>query len=246
MGIIGDVGIALRVISRGSFWAGLGRALLTWPILATVAVLAGACAVLFSPPYTAAQAGSWSLAPLLIACLALFMLAPLLLHAWCPLAARAAASAMQREFPEVPMPSFAVFFLRWLLVGLVFFMVVKGAIYIPRPLYWLAWLPVLMAVGWLHMCCALCVHAGAAEADAVGAATLLRRSLLWPVLCYLPGVLIAAVVLWSVQATGLRLSNELWIPIFFGLWLLIGMLSLALTLPLWAALALRELALQRP
>lgn len=249
MEMIRELGMALRVtaqvLGQGQYWAQLGKGLLTVPMLLTGAVLGGASVALMHTPVAMLFSAGAGLGPLALLFVASIILGPLLIRAWCPVAARAAAGALRLDLPEAGLPSFALLFGRCLWVGLVLLLLSIGAIFLPHPWKWLLWLPAVIAVSGFQVRNALCAHASGAEIDAVAADTLWRRSLLWVVLCSLPGLLADGARSWAMRQGSMEMLAANAGVLFTGIEIVAGLLLVAIALPSWAALALQALAARR-
>lgn len=224
----------------------LARALLTVPILLTCAIIAGACLALMRTPLAAMVGSLYGVGPLLLMFVASLMLVPMLLQAWCPPAARAAAEAMQLDLPELAAPGFGLFFWRWLLLGIILLVLGVAGIFIPNPFRWLLLLPAAIAVSGFMVRNALCMHAAGDAPDNIASATFWRRTLLWAPLCYLPDLLVDAASAKLMQQDSFYMLFGGWTAYAaFGIEMLVSLLILAVVLVMWAALALQALPVAR-
>lgn len=247
MALMNELGTALQTVARvarqGRFWAAMGRALFSPGLLIAVAVMAVAY---FSVDiFSLLRAG---FAPATIALgLAVFvcilLAGPLLMRAWCPVAARAVLDTLQQDVPEQPLPSLGRFIGGWLLVMFICLLLAIPAFFIPRPYSWILLLPVALVVSGYHVRCALCIHASPKLSQPVLQETALRRTLIWFPLCALPLYLYD---LGENALTGLFISPYDFEPTLtskvLGVLGTAGSLAVfALVLVLWAALSLQAL-----
>lgn len=248
MGAAKEVGTALRVSARvaaeGRFWAEILRAIVTSPILLAVCVLFLINKLIAVTPVTVLFAAG-SMAPgLLMVLLGGLLLAPLLARAWCPVAARAAARAMDLHLHEVPLPTYWVFLGWWLLFALLLVVMSVLAVFLPRPLSMLMLLPVAIVASGFHVRCALAVHADGDERRAILAATFKRRTFLWFAVCMLP---LYAWARFEVLVEGPPWMRMDYAPTLLSRSIDLGMFSIStglfiLSLVVWAALSLQALA----
>ena len=206
----------------------------------TCAALAGAVIVFPQTPLFALL-GGFPFGRSILILLASLLLVPLLLQAWCPLAARAAGAALQVRWTEVALPSFARFLGRWLVLCIVIVLLVIVGLFLPDMAQWLLLVPAAMALSALHVRCALCLYANQEQADAVAASTQWRRTFLWTALCAVPSLLLEAAGNAILLSGGLASFGAQGGATFIAIKLLTFLLGMAIVLPVWAALSLGQL-----
>lgn len=179
MNILNELGVALKVtlhlLAQRRFWAGLGRASLSPPLLL---VLAGILVLYASVDWAHVLLIGNSVWLGALVC-AWLLVPPMLMQAWCPAIARAAVAELQLDLPEVQAPALWRYLGWWLLVLLVVGFGVAASLLLPRDGIWLQLMPLVLMGGWFHLRAALCLHAKPRTAQAVARATFLRRTLVW-------------------------------------------------------------------
>ncbi|MES2317783.1 MAG: hypothetical protein V4631_09845 [Pseudomonadota bacterium] len=245
MQAIRELGVALRatgqLLMQARYWSALLGALVSLPILLTFTLLGGIVMAQRYGPLAMPAGGAVGYGPLILSIAVTLLVAPLLLRAWCPVAARAAAAAMRLPLPELALAPFSTFLARWLGLCVVVGVLTVASWFMPGMLEWFLLVPVAVALSGMHVRCALCLHASQAEADAIAASTLWRRTLLWTAVCALPSLLLNAGadrLMLQGGLAGFGANADGALGVLKALALMLGM---AIVLPVWASLSLQPL-----
>lgn len=248
---LNELGVALktagRVAGQGRFWAAMGRALFSSGLLLVFAVLAAVYVSVDAGSLLSGGLGPSNIALGLVAIACSLLVGPLLMRAWCPVAARAVVDTMQLALPELPLPSLGRFIGAWLLVMVMGLLLLVAAFFIPKPFSWIMLLPAALVFGGYQVRCALCIHAGTADRQAVVQGTWVRRTLAWFPLCALPLYLYE---MGEAALKGLFISPYDFAPSLTSKLVSVlgaaGSLAVfALVLVLWAALSLQAFTARR-
>lgn len=178
--------VTAQVLVQRRFWSAMGRGLLSPPLLVVITVTLTLNLFVDVRQIAALGIHGGGIGVLVAGSAGMLLLFPLLMRAWCPEVARAVLRVKQLDVPELALPSIARFIGAWLVVVVIGVLLVVPAVFLPPPYSWGLLLPAALLFSGYQVRCALCIHADSNESQAVVAATMMRRTLLWWPLCTIP------------------------------------------------------------